>query len=248
MTTELLTEREGATLIITLSGPATKNILSNQVIAAGIETLNMAESNADVRGIVITGAHGHFCSGADFQHGLTPRTDLVAQAAQCDLFNQWIEAIRSFPKPVVAAVEGVALGRGLALALACDLIVAADTARLCAHPGQHAVMPDGGITHALHKVVGRSRAMQILWQTTPFTSTQWLNWGLIQDIAPTGSARQKALEWLNQINGIPSELLASIKELVNDAGEASWPALLKAEKHHAMIQLSRGLVPAQMTE
>ena len=155
MTTELLTERHGATLLITLSGPATRNALSTQVFAAGIETLNMAESNPDVGAVVLTGAGGHFCSGADLQHFLKNKHNLSAQGAQIDAFNQWIEALRSFPKPVIAAVEGLAAGSGLALVMACDLVVAAETARFSAHPQQTPLTPDGGLSHTLVQALGQ---------------------------------------------------------------------------------------------
>lgn len=243
MTTELLTERHGATLLITLSGPATRNALSTQVFAAGIETLNMAESNPDVGAVVLTGAGGHFCSGADLQHFLKNKHNLSAQGAQIDAFNQWIEALRSFPKPVIAAVEGLAAGSGLALVMACDLVVAAETARFSAHPQQTPLTPDGGLSHTLVQALGRARALEVLWQGSPLSAQQWHQWGAAQKLVPGGTAVQAAIEWGEDLARLPASVVSSIKELVNYAPHQSLRAQMTAEKKHALINLAQGQVP-----
>lgn len=248
MTTELLTERRGSTLLITLSGPATRNALVKQVFAAGIETLNIAESNPDVKAVVLTGAGEHFCAGADLQHRLHHLGQLAEQGAQIDGFHQWIEALRSFPKPVVAAVEGLAAGNGLALALACDLIVASETARFCAHTNLTPLTPEGGLSHALVQTVGRGRALEALWQTTPFGVHEWAQWGLIQKVVATGQALQAALDWAEQLGALPVSVVASIKELVNDASNQALRAQMNAEKQHALINLARGQIPGQIPD
>lgn len=248
MTTELLTERHGATLLITLSGPATRNALVNQVFAAGIETLNMAESNPDVGAVVITGAGGHFCGGADLQHLAHQRPNLSAQGAQIDAFHQWMEALRSFPKPVIAAVEGLAAGSGLALALACDLLVAADSARFSAHPQQTPLTPDGGLSQTLVQALGRARALEVLWQGSSISAQQWHQWGLAQRLVSSGGAMQAALEWAQELAQLPASVVASIKELVNDAPHQSMRAQMNAEKQHALINLAQGQTPGHNSD
>ena len=248
MTTELLNERQGATLLITLSGPATRNALSTQVFAAGIETLNMAESNPDVGAVVLTGAGGHFCSGADLQHFLKNKHNLSAQGAQIDAFNQWIEALRSFPKPVIAAVEGLAAGSGLALVMACDLVVAAETARFSAHPQQTPLTPDGGLSHTLVQALGRARALEVLWQGSPLSAQQWHQWGAAQKLVPGGTAVQAAIEWGEDLARLPASVVSSIKELINDAPHQSLRAQMTAEKQHALINLAQGQVPGHSAD
>jgi len=248
MTTELLTERHGATLLITLSGPATRNALNTQVFAAGIETLNMAESNPDVGAVVLTGAGGHFCSGADLQHFLKNKHNLSAQGAQIDAFNQWIEALRSFPKPVIAAVEGLAAGSGLALVMACDLVVAAETARFSAHPQPTPLTPDGGLSHTLVQALGRARALEVLWQGSPVSAQQWHQWGAAQKLVPGGTAVQAAIAWGQDLAQLPTSVVSSIKELVNDAPHQSLRAQMTAEKQHALINLAQGQVPGHSAD
>src|ERR1043165_9514153 len=157
MPSELLTSREGSTLILTLSDPATRNTLSPQVYAAGVEALNMAESDDSVRVVILRGDGEHFCTGGDLNRILGLRqTGPEAQAESIALFHQLIESLRAFPKPVIAAVEGYAAG-GMSLALACDLIVAASDAKFVMSYGKVGLTPDGGgswhLAHALPRAL-----------------------------------------------------------------------------------------------
>lgn len=240
MTTELQTERVGATQVMTLVGPATRNALSPQAYAAGIEILNMAESNDDVRAVILTGAGDHFCGGGDLQRLTHNRQhDLPKVAEHIDAFHQWIEALRSFPKPVIAAVEGVAAGGGLSLVLACDLVVAAENARFVSAYSQVGLSPDGGASWHLARLLGRGPAMQLLWQSAPISAQQMAQWGVVHQLAPAGTVLQQALNWAEQLAQVPPGVLTSVKELVNDAPAQTLRQQLDAEKQHFMVNLLR---------
>jgi len=240
MTTELQTERIGATQIMTLVGPATRNALSPQVYAAGIETLNVAESNDDVRAVILTGAGDHFCGGGDLQRLTHNRQhDLPKVSEHIDAFHQWIEALRSFPKPVIAAVEGVAAGGGLSLALACDLVVAAENARFVSAYSQVGLSPDGGASWHLTRLLGRGPAMQLLWQSSPVSAQQMAQWGVAHQLVPAGTALQHALAWAEQLAQVAPGVLTSVKELVNEAPSHTLRQHLDAEKQHFMVNLLR---------
>jgi enoyl-CoA hydratase/carnithine racemase len=237
MTTELQTERRDHCLVMTLNGPATRNALSPQVYAAGIETLNIAESDPDVRAVILTGAQDHFCAGGDLQRLAHNRQhDLQGQGAQLDAFHQWIEALRSFPKPVIAAVEGVAAGGGVSLALACDLIVAAESARFVMAYSHVGLSPDGGASWQLSRVLGRAKALELLWQGEQQTAQQWLAMGLVQRLAPAGEALHSAVAWAEQLAQLAPGMLASVKELVNES-DRPMRAQLDAEKQHFLVNL-----------
>lgn len=240
MTTELQTERVGATQIMTMVGPATRNALSPQVYAAGIETLNVAESNDDVRAVILTGAGNHFCGGGDLQRLTHNRQhDLSKVAEHIDAFHQWIEALRSFPKPVIAAVEGVAAGGGLSLVLACDLVVAAENARFVSAYSQVGLSPDGGASWHLARTLGRGPALQLLWQSTPISAQQMAHWGVVHQLTPAGTVLEQALIWAEQLAQAPAGVLTSIKELVNEAPAQTLRQQLDAEKQHFMVNLLR---------
>ncbi len=239
MTTELQTERQGQTLVMTLSGPATRNALSPQVYAAGIETLNMAESSPDVRAVVLAGAGDHFCAGGDLQRLAHNRQhDMQLQGANLDAFHQWIEALRSFPKPVIAAVEGVAAGGGVSLALACDLIVASEGARFVMAYNKVGLSPDGGASWHLARALGRSKALECLWLGEQQSAQQWQALGLVSRLAPAGMALDHALQLAAQLAQVAPQVLTSVKELVNDA-DRPLRAQLDAEKQQFLVNLSR---------
>lgn len=239
MTTELQTERHDSTLVMRLNGPATRNALSPQVYAAGIETLNMAEANADVRAVVLTGEGGHFCGGGDLQRLAHQRVhDLTAQAANLDAFHQWIEALRSFPKPVIAAVEGVAAGGGVSLVLACDLIVAADGARFVMAYSQVGLSCDGGASWHLSRALGRQRALSLLWLGDNQSAQDWHAQGLIHSLVANGQALPQALQLAARLAERAPGVLASMKELVQES-EQPLRAQLDAEKKHFIQNLLR---------
>lgn len=243
MTTELQTSRHGATLVLTLHGPAHRNALSPQVYAAGIETLGMAEDNPDIAAVVLTGSGGHFCSGGDLNRlGHNREHDLPAQQAAIRALHQWVEGLQSFPKPVIAAVEGRAAGAGVSLALACDLVVAAEDARFTLAYSQIGLSPDGGATWQLARRVGRSRALAWLWDGGTHSAQDWAALGLIQRLAPSGTALSAALAWAEQLAALPSGAVASIKELVHAADTRPLHAHLQEEEAHFLANLTQPAV------
>src|SRR3954449_10318 len=172
MTAELLSERRGAPLVLTISDPPTHNTLSAQVIAGAIESLGVAEANPEIRCVVLQGAGGHFCAGGNVQ-GLVERRAAgeAAQRRMLDHLHHWVETRASYPKPIVAAVEGAAAGAGFSLALACDLIVAASDARFIVSHGKLGISPDGGVTTRLTEALPPALVKQMIWLAEPVAAT-----------------------------------------------------------------------------
>mgnify|MGYP003379224631 CR=1 FL=1 len=130
MAAELQSTSEGLTMVLTISNPEHRNALGPEIYAAGVEALNAAESSAEVRSVVIAGEGAIFSAGGNLQRLQANRQQpREIQARSIEGLHNWIEAIRTFPKPVIAAVEGPAAGAGFSLALACDFIIAATNAR-----------------------------------------------------------------------------------------------------------------------
>ncbi len=238
MTTQLQTERHASTLVMKLSGPATRNALSPQVFAAGIEALNMAENDADVHAVILTGEGSHFCGGGDLHRLAHHRThDVQAASADVDAFHQWIDALRSFPKPVIAAVEGLAAGDGVSLALVCDLLVAAENTRFVMACDQLALSPTGGASWHLSRRLGQARALAMLWLGEHQTAQQWFAHGLVHKVVPAGTALSNALTVTQALARMPTHVLCSVKELVNEAGAQSFNEHLTDEKQHFVRNL-----------
>jgi enoyl-CoA hydratase/carnithine racemase len=233
MPSEMLTERVGSVLVLTISDPATRNTLSHQVIAAGIEALGVAEADAEVRCVVVRGEGTHFCAGGNLQ-GLIERRAAgpAVQHQMLEHLHQFVEALRACPKPVIACVEGAAAGAGFSLALACDLIVAADDARFILSYGRLGLSPDGGATWSLSQALPRALVQKLVWLGEPVTAPQLQAWGLVGWLAGSGQAFSEALRVAQRLAEMAPNTVASAKELVQQAGTQTLTQQLGAERDH----------------
>lgn len=238
MTAELRTERRDATLLLTISDPSARNALSPQVYAAGVEALNVAEADAAVRAVVLRGDGAHFCAGGHLGRLAANRQQgREAQQRTIGMFHQLVGALRSFPKPVIAAVEGAAAGGGFSLALACDLIVAAEDARFSLAYGRVGLSPDGGGSWHLARALPRALALQLLWLGDTLTARELQTHGLVNRVTDSGRALTEALHIAQQLVDCAPNAVASAKELVNEAGTNSLDQQLDAERDHFLDNL-----------
>jgi enoyl-CoA hydratase/carnithine racemase len=200
--------------------------------AAGVEALSVAESNPDVRSVVITGANGIFSAGGNLQR-LQNNRQLPPehQAQSIEGLHNWIEAIRTFPKPVVAAVEGPAAGAGFSLALACDMIVAARNSVFVMAYSSIALSPDGGGSWSLVRAVPRQLATELMMCGERIGAERLQQLGVVNRLADAGHALQQALDLCEQLNARAPNALASIKELISDADGSSLNAQLARERN-----------------
>lgn len=238
MPSELLTERPRAhTMVLTISDPATRNALSPQVYAAGIEALNTAELDPQVRCIVLRGAGDHFSAGGDLQRLTSTRAlgsieggDIQRQSIE--RLGSFVETLHAFSKPVIAAVEGFAAGAGFSLALGCDLIVAAEDARFVMSYGRVGLSPDGGGSWQLARRLPSNVALQLMLLPEPISAAQAMQWGLINQLVAKGQALTTALAIAEQLAAMAPNAMASAKELIHSAGSRTLGEQLKAESQH----------------
>jgi enoyl-CoA hydratase/carnithine racemase len=238
VTAELKSASHGQTLVLTLSNPGHRNALGPQIYAAGVEALGAAESSPDVRSVVITGADGMFCAGGDLQRLLANRErPPEAQAQSIEGLHSWIEAIRTCPKPVIAAVEGAAAGAGFSLALACDFIVAADNAVFVMAYSNVALSPDGGATWSLAHALPRQLVNELLMGGERIAPARLHALGVVNRVTAAGGALATALELAGKLNERAPNVLASLKELLADAPGSSFSTQLAAERDHFVRNL-----------
>jgi enoyl-CoA hydratase/carnithine racemase len=238
VTAQLLSTSEGQTLILTLSNPEFRNALGPEMYAAGVEALSVAESSPDVRSVVITGANGIFCAGGNLQRLQTNRQlPPEHQAQSIEGLHNWIEAIRTFPKPVIAAVEGPAAGAGFSLALACDMIVAARNSVFVMAYSSIALSPDGGGSWSLSRAAPRQLATELLMCGERMGAERLQQLGVVNRLADAGQALRQALELCEQLNARAPNALASIKELLGDADTSTLNAQLARERDHFVKNL-----------
>ncbi|HEX6016518.1 MAG TPA: enoyl-CoA hydratase [Burkholderiaceae bacterium] len=238
MGSELLSERAGTALVLTISDPATRNTLSPQVYEAGTRALHAAATDAGVRAVVLRGDGAHFCAGGDLQRLAASREGPAdTMRASIDRFHAFVLAIRDCPKPVIAAVEGHAAGGGCSLVLACDLVIAAAGARFTMSYGRAGLSPDGGGTFHLAQALPRALALQLVWLPEPTTAQQWHTWGLVNAVCDDGQARHEALAWVERLARMASNALASAKALVHHARTRTLVDQLHAEREQFVPNL-----------
>ena len=238
MAAELKSTSQGQTMVLTLSNPEHRNALGPEMYAAGVEALSVAETSADVRTVVITGEGGMFSAGGNLQRLLANRQQPPeVQAQSIEGLHSWIEAVRTFPKPVIAAVEGAAAGAGFSLALACDFIVAADNAVFVMAYSNVALSPDGGASWTLAHALPRQLVNELLLCGERIGAQRLHSLGLVNRVTPSGGAFAEAMAMAEKLNGRAPNVLASIKELLNDAPAATLEAQLGSERDHFVKNL-----------
>ena len=159
------------------------------------------------------------------------------QAQSIEGLHSWIETIRTYPKPIIAAVEGAAAGAGFSLALACDFMIAARNAVFVMAYSNVALSPDGGASWSLSHALPRQLATEILMCGDRIGAERLHALGVINRIAESGGALDAALALAEQLNARAPNSLASIKELLNDAPHASLNHHLRQEREHFVKNL-----------
>lgn len=238
MTAQLKSTSQGQTLILTLSDPAMRNALGPEMYAAGIEALNVAESNEDIRSVVITGEGANFCAGGNLQRLLGNREKpREVQAQSIEGLHNWIEAIRTFPKPIIAAVEGAAAGAGFSLVLSCDMVVAARDSIFVMAYSSIALSPDGGGSWSLSRALPRQLAAELMLLGERIGAERLHALGVVNRVVDTGDALKEALALAERINARAPNAMASIKELINDASGNNITQHLAQERDHFVNNL-----------
>lgn len=242
MPAELQSSNHGYTMVLTISNPDNRNALGPEIYAAGIEALSVAESSPEVRSVIITGGHTPagpaFCAGGDLRRMQNNRQlPEELQSASIEALHSWIEAIRAFPKPIIAAVEGAAAGAGFSLALACDFIVSAHNAVFVMAYSNIALSPDGGGSWVLSRALPRQLVTELLMCGNKLDAPRLHALGIINRVVATGTALTEALALADKLNARAPNALASCKELVNEASNNTLPTHLKLERDHFVANL-----------
>ena len=223
-------DQRGGVAIWTIDRADRRNALSRAAVTALGKLAREAEANASIRAIVVTGdGEVAFCAGADLKerHGM----DENAVRAQLELYRSELGPLDRSPKPVVAAINGAALGGGLELALCCDLRVAASHATFGFPETSLGIIPGAGGTQRLPRIVGEGRAKEMILLARRLTADEALAWGLVSRVAPPGTnVVEDALEWIRPIaEGAPIAQAAALAA-IDRALDVSLDVGLELEK------------------
>jgi 2-(1,2-epoxy-1,2-dihydrophenyl)acetyl-CoA isomerase len=216
---------------ITLNRPKVFNAFSLDLIQFLAERLIELAMDRLVVGVVITGEGKAFCAGADLGWVATFEKnygqifhELAAR------YHQAILEIRRMPKPVVAAINGIAAGGGFSMALACDFRVIEASAVLRQAYTANGLSIDGGGTFTLPRLVGLARAMEIAAFDRPIAAEQALSWGLVTEVVQDGQSLKRAIELVEEMKIGPLSSFAAHKKLITDSFDTSFEAQLEKER------------------
>jgi 2-(1,2-epoxy-1,2-dihydrophenyl)acetyl-CoA isomerase len=227
--------RDGAVAVITLDDPATMNAAGLDLAAELLEALGQAVFGASpARALVLTGEGRGFCSGANLQAGpgggkLDGDGKPDAGAALETVYNPLVTFIREMPTPLVTAVNGAAAGVGCSLALLGDLIVAGESAYFLQAFRRIGLVPDGGSTYLLPRMIGKARAMEMALLGERISAAKALEWGLINRLTPDLELMPTAMALAQALATGPASLGLS-RQTLWASMDSDWSAQLRSER------------------
>ncbi len=231
-------EQSGAVGRLTLNRPESLNAWTQQL---GLELRTIIERDAadeSVRAVLVTGAGRGFSSGADLKAGFDPADDGMPDVYKelHDVYHPAIAGVRRLEKPVIAAVNGPAVGIGCSLALACDLIMASESSFFGLAFVNIGLMPDGGSTAFVPPAVGRARAFQMALLGERIPAPQALEWGLVNWVHPDDRLMDEANALVEKLAAGPTRSYAASKRALNRFiyGDLDAQLELEAELQHAL--------------
>lgn len=219
------TETRGRTLALVIDRPEKKNAFTLAMYRDLIAKLDAAAADSTVRAVLIEGAGGCFTSGNDLADFLGHRPDGGPLPAQ-----EFLHRLVDFPKPLVAAVDGPAVGIGTTLLLHCDLVFATASSKLKLPFTSLGLTPEGGSTRLLTALAGPQRAGELLLLGETFSTEHAAQMGLINEVLPNAEALAARVgERMTQLTQLPPSTMQAAKKLLRDPGRAELHAIIDAE-------------------
>jgi 2-(1,2-epoxy-1,2-dihydrophenyl)acetyl-CoA isomerase len=235
---KLKLETQGAVQIITLSDPATMNAASVEMADELARAFRHADADAAVRAIVLTGEGRGFCSGANLSPGGGGAAGGARDAGSSleKVYNPLVTFAREMATPLVTAVNGAAAGVGCSLALLGDLIVASESAYFLQAFRRIGLVPDGGSTYLLPRMIGRARAMEMAMLGERVPAAQALEWGLVNRCVPDAELMATAMTLAEALASGPASL-GMTRQLIWGSLDTGWSEQLHKE---AVAQTTAG--------
>ncbi len=227
--TILLDIKDGVGAIM-LNRPDVYNAFNDEMSFELQDTLREVEKNKEVRVVVLTGAGKAFCSGQDLK--------AVAAAGKRSFkdslekrYNPIIRAMRNMPKPIICSLNGVAAGAGCSIALACDLIVAADNATLIEVFINVGLVPDSGSSFFLPRVVGQARAFEFCTMGTKISATDALQMGMVNRVVKAEELDNEVKKLTDYYASAPTKAIGLIKKMLNRSFNSDLESMLEYESY-----------------
>ncbi len=210
---------DGPVARLTFNRPDVMNALNREMHGEIAKALEILQNREDIKCLILTGAGRGFCSGQDLEERRVqegqPMPDLGESLQQ--RYNPLIEALRNFPFPVICALNGPALGAGAGIALACDIVVAAQSASLVMPFNRLGLIPDSGVTWSLPRVAGSARAMASILLCEPISAEQAVEWGIIWKVVGAEELMTTVEAMAEKLIAQPATGMALTKQALNQS-------------------------------
>jgi 2-(1,2-epoxy-1,2-dihydrophenyl)acetyl-CoA isomerase len=226
----LVDDRDGVRTL-TLNRPESFNSLTVELKELLLAALTDAAADDEVRAVVLTGAGKAFCAGQDLkEHVAALRSDDPAPFETVEKhYNPIVRALTGMPKPVIAAVNGMAAGAGASFAYACDLRVAAESTKFLMAFATIGLTADSGASWTLPRLIGYGRAMEMMLLAKPVTAERALELGMVTSVVPDGDVLSSAVELASRMATGPTTGYAKIKEALLTGASGDLEAALACE-------------------
>ena len=224
----ILLDRAGTVGTITFNRPAARNALDLTMREELVTALDDLEADETVRAVVLTGAGGHFSAGGDVKTMVTRHTAAEGRA-RVEALNRFIMRLFQFPKPTIAMVDGFAVGAGCNIALACDVVIASDRARFGEVFAKIGLVPDGGGTWLLPRLVGLAKAKELVFSADIIDAAEALRIGLVNRVVPAAELVTAVEQLAARIAAGPPAALALAKSLLNRSATVDLAGALDLE-------------------
>lgn len=236
--------RDGAITTLVMNRPAVRNAFNPTMRDEIRDALTAMEADGVTRVLLLTGAGGHFCAGGDVKLMQAAKRSIEDCRAELDEMGRMVLQLAEFPRPTIAVVDGVAVGAGCNLALCCDLIVASDRARFGEVFARVGLVPDGGGTYFLPRLVGLARAKELVFTAGIIDAARAERLGLVNSVVPAAELASAARTLAATIAAGPPAALAMAKRMLNRSVDLDLAGVVALEAEHQ----SRALVSEEHQE
>lgn len=202
---------------ISLNRPEVFNSFNREMAFLLQETLDNCEKDTNIRAIVITGNGKAFCAGQDLKEVTDPELNPGFRKILEEHYNPIIQKIRNIEKPIIAAVNGVAAGAGANIALACDIVIAAENASFIQAFSKIGLIPDSAGTFFLPRLIGFQKASALMMLGDKVSAVEALNMGMIYKIYPTGLFEEEVITLAKTLAQMPTKAIGLTKRLLNQS-------------------------------